>query len=219
MQFIKLNYLSLTLSACMILGHGSLAVASSLPMPLTVNEPGSVLMVDGKDKDMGVDIHIRGGRKLFAQGFDFGFMEESVYTPLQSSWCATGNYQFAGGSTVDFTLRSKGADGIFGSADDDYFRLSDAADFADQFYFGPIDSARSRNPNTNETYYRKLVLVWDLDHDGSRDFSVTLKAGKSSGGMMPSGISSTPVPVPAAAWLFGSGLMGLAAVARRKRRT
>jgi hypothetical protein len=56
MQFIKLSYLSLILSACVMLGHGSLAVASSLPMPLTVNEPGSVLMVDGKDKDAGVDM-------------------------------------------------------------------------------------------------------------------------------------------------------------------
>jgi hypothetical protein len=85
MQFIKLNYLSLTLSACVILGYGSMAVASSLPMPLTVNEPGSVLVVDGKDKDAGVDIHIRGGRRLFAQGFDFGFTDGSVYMPLQSS--------------------------------------------------------------------------------------------------------------------------------------
>ena len=76
-------------------------------------------------------------RKLFAQGFDFGFMKESVYTRLQSIWRVPGNYHFVGGSTVDFTLRSKGADGIFGSADDDYFRLSDAADFVDQFYFGP----------------------------------------------------------------------------------
>lgn len=30
---------------------------------------------------------------------------------------------------------------------------------------------------------------------------------------------STPVPIPAAAWLFGAGLLGLAGVARRGRRT
>lgn len=29
---------------------------------------------------------------------------------------------------------------------------------------------------------------------------------------------STPVPLPAAAWLFGSGLLGLAGIARRKRK-
>jgi hypothetical protein len=31
-------------------------------------------------------------------------------------------------------------------------------------------------------------------------------------------LDPSPVPVPAAAWLFGSGLMGLAAVARRKKK-
>jgi hypothetical protein len=29
-------------------------------------------------------------------------------------------------------------------------------------------------------------------------------------------VSQTPVPVPAAIWLFGSGLIGLAGIARRR---
>jgi hypothetical protein len=33
------------------------------------------------------------------------------------------------------------------------------------------------------------------------------------------GVAITTIPIPAAAWLFGSGLMGLAAVARRKKKT
>ena len=33
------------------------------------------------------------------------------------------------------------------------------------------------------------------------------------------GFQLTPVPVPAAAWLFGSGLLGLAGLARRNRRS
>ena len=37
------------------------------------------------------------------------------------------------------------------------------------------------------------------------------------GGVMVSGVA--PVPVPAAVWLFGSGLLGLVAVARRRRTT
>ena len=32
-----------------------------------------------------------------------------------------------------------------------------------------------------------------------------------------SGKVVTPIPIPAAVWLFGSGLVGLAAVARRKK--
>lgn len=38
-----------------------------------------------------------------------------------------------------------------------------------------------------------------------------------SGWIAPSGVST--VPVPAAVWLFGSGLMGLAAITRRKKKT
>jgi hypothetical protein len=34
-----------------------------------------------------------------------------------------------------------------------------------------------------------------------------------------SGIALTSVPIPAAAWLFGSGLLGLVGIARRKKKT
>jgi hypothetical protein len=33
------------------------------------------------------------------------------------------------------------------------------------------------------------------------------------------GFAVTTIPVPAAVWLFGSGILGLASVARRKRKT
>jgi hypothetical protein len=192
--------------------HGAASYASSVHPALVVNDPGLVLMIDGKDKGMDVDIRVRGGKKLFADGFDFGFMDGATYTPIQSSWCASGDVNFTGGTVVDFALRNKGADGIFGTSDDSYFRLSDAGDYVDQFYFGPINPAKSRNPVTGETYYRRLVLAWDLDHDGKTDFSVVLKAGKSFDGMAPA-----PVPVPAAAWLFGSGFTAMALVVRRRR--
>ena len=202
------------LAACgsVLLGHGAVSYASSVHSVFTVTGPGLVLMIDGKDKGMDVDIRVRGGKKLFADGFDFGFMDGATYTPIQSSWCEPGDFNFTGGTVVDFTLRNKGADGIFGTSDDSYFRLSDTADYADQFYFGPINPAKSRNPVTSETYYRRLILTWDPDHDGKSDFSVVLRAWNSSDGMAPA-----PVPVPAAAWLFGSGLIGLMAVIRRKR--
>jgi hypothetical protein len=39
-----------------------------------------------------------------------------------------------------------------------------------------------------------------------------------SGWIAPSGFTTTVVPVPAAVWLFGSGLMGLAAITRREKK-
>ncbi len=52
------------------------------------------------------------------------------------------------------------------------------------------------------------VLAWeDLEHLGDRDYNDLV--------VRVSGVSV--VPVPAAVWLFGSGLLGLAAVARRRR--
>lgn len=39
-----------------------------------------------------------------------------------------------------------------------------------------------------------------------------------AGGVLAGGDDTSPVPVPAAAWLFGSGLMGLAGLATRRKR-
>jgi hypothetical protein len=43
---------------------------------------------------------------------------------------------------------------------------------------------------------------WDLSHDGTLTWNSA---------------AVSAVPVPAAVWLFGSGLLGLAGVARRKQ--
>ena len=57
------------------------------------------------------------------------------------------------------------------------------------------------------------------------DYFATVPAGDPSGfgGVkytlhLVGNVTAAPVPVPAAAWLFGSGLMGMAAVARRKKK-
>jgi len=47
--------------------------------------------------------------------------------------------------------------------------------------------------------------------------SITLASGVLTNPELSTGCSSPVVPVPAAAWLFGSGLLGLVGVARRKK--
>jgi len=48
------------------------------------------------------------------------------------------------------------------------------------------------------------------------DFSASVSTKKASGKTKTTGTSLATVPVPPAAWLFGSGLLGLVGVARRK---
>lgn len=59
----------------------------------------------------------------------------------------------------------------------------------------------------------------DICPDLARNDNPGLGLDNPSLGLDNRGLNVTPsaVPVPAAAWLFGSGLLGLAAVAKRKR--
>jgi len=66
--------------------------------------------------------------------------------------------------------------------------------------------------NRNKRLIGAYVIAWeDLIGGGDRDYNdlvVLVKGGE---------VSLQPVPVPAALWLFASGLFGLAAVSRRRR--
>lgn len=80
-----------------------------------------------------------------------------------------------------------------------------------------------------------VTATADVDSDGLADFSAILvsggRVGSAWGSFFGAGYfetynvrlefisgPTTVVPIPAAAWLFGSGLLGLAAVARRKKK-
>ncbi len=54
-----------------------------------------------------------------------------------------------------------------------------------------------------------------VDIDGDGTLGTKMAAGPFAGS--PVGFAGTAVPVPAAVWLFGSGLLGLVGVARRRR--
>ncbi len=73
-------------------------------------------------------------------------------------------------------------------------------------------------PNSSSTYNaitQGYTLTW------SNNFSVTAGGGTPISGTanLTLGGTLTPVPVPAALWLFGSGLVGLAGVGRRRNST
>ena len=190
--------------------------ASSVsPSELFINDTDQVLMVDGKDRNSNVSIRVRLDMPN-RSAFDFGFIRNDSFLTITGKSRKQGDYTFAGGSIVDFALRNNGRDGLFGTADDLIYRLSDSAGYASQHYFAAIDPARSRHPLVTEPYYQILSLDWDLNLDGRTDVKVRLQIkGNKYDGMMP---PPTAVSIPGASWLLGSGLAVLGVTARGRKR-
>jgi len=196
---------------CVFLLTPVLASSVSATSGLFVNDPSKILMVDGADRNSTVTIGARLGSPDRAT-FDFGFMDASLYVPITSESCTKGTYTFPGNSNIDFALRNKGTDGLFGTADDLIYRQSDSANYAQEHYFSAVKPYKSRKSGNTQVYFRDLRLSWDLDHDGKPDARTLIEIrGGRYDGMLP---VATAVPLPAAMWCFGSGLLGLAAVVR-----
>lgn len=191
------------------------AWASSVaPGDLFFYDPMKVLMVDGKDPK--ADVNLRVWLDTPDRGaFDFGFMNNGVYTPFINKGFTQGKFSFSGGTIVDFALRNKGSDGLFGTQDDSIYRLSDGLGYVSQNYFGLVNPTNPHNAGVTQNYYQNLTLLWDLNLDGTPDAHTLLElTGSRFDGMMPSALA---VPLPSAAWLLGSGILGFAAALRRRR--
>ncbi len=184
------------------------AFAALVTPDLAVTGPGKVLMVDGTDANVTVKVTVVDGTVPLGQ-YDFGFVTGGGYTKITST---SGSHTFLGGDRVDFALRDRGPDKKFGTGDDVIYSISNPVDYADQWYFLPIDPAYSRHPVVSSPYYHELVLAWDLNRDGILDTGFDIAASTP----LSSKDGVAPVPLPAAAWLFGSGLLGLTGVGRRK---
>lgn len=91
------------------------------------------------------------------------------------------------------------------------YSVSGGANVNPNFSFGGLAS----NPMTLQsgTYFVSAGLVEDMTASGggSASFSDTLNVSLA--------ISPTTVPIPGAAWLFGSGVIGLAGLAKKRTRT
>lgn len=181
--------------------------------------PALIMMVDDKDRNDSVRLRydVVGKSKPDRKGksgknkteYVFGYFDAGAFSALDGK---KGTVDFAGGATIDFAVAGKGSDGIFGTADDVYYRLSDAQDYADLYFRRPIVNGKSRTPPVAADYFGRLLIAWDTDLDGRTDLRVHLRA-RHYDGMM-----ATPVPLPAAGLLFASGLVGLAMWRRRGER-
>jgi len=213
MKLPRLRHLSILTVGGALLCNSPWVLASFVPCAILEDQPGLVLMIDGQDLNTSVAFEIAGRSR--GAGLDFGFMTGNTFSPLGNGWHQKESRVFAGGAMVDFAVRSMGADKRFGTSDDQIFRLSDPAHYANQYYSGAISPWKSVDPAQAGTSYRNLTMLWDVDHDGVTDLKITLHTRNAHDGMH-FVVPPTSVPLPAAVWLLGTGLAGLTALARRR---
>lgn len=143
------------------------------------------------------------------------------YTMSMFTLAETGDYRLDGGASADasawFLVESKTTNcGSFACTDSDIFSTGALADtngvLTDWSLGGTLDLASTADwgSDTKVTLQLQNNLLVEAASTGDVAF-----IQKKQGGI---GITVNPVPVPAAVWLFGSGLIALVGLARRKTR-
>ncbi len=177
---------------------------------LVVTAPGGVTMVDGSGDGNVVPFAIEFAVGVNSLPFDFGHVDnmgvfQSILTVPSltgpfgfGSTSVSGTTTFLAGQVVDFAL-SNGTD---------VFSISDPlVDYADLTFDTPITGG------VPDPYYNSLTINWNSANIGPGlpglfTTATFLNAGGNADGF-------APVPIPPAALLFGSGLIGLIGIARR----
>lgn len=198
------------LVACAYAQAGS--VSGDYRGSLSLVGPTLVSMVDGGGKDLTVSIKANAGRWK-GERYDFGFMQDGLFEPIVREG-RYGKTAFGDGVIVDFALRAAGSDGKLGTTDDTVYRASDPLSYANLSFAGFVQTRKSGASAKDDGYYRSARIFWDLDRDGRVDVTVRMTTFNGNDGFAP-----TAVPLPAAVWLLGPGLVGLWAFARRRRAT
>ena len=221
MQCMEMNMKNLTaLTGLIVLTFSQLTAANTLILP-SPYEPDLAGILDSEfgpgnlqriDDDM--DQYWTGSGEITATavakyaGYSqhFGFINESddftslLYVPYMDAQSNSFNVAESG-SPFRFGLDPSGSP-LFSS---------DASDnvFCGKVFCSPELDHMVSWLITDGEFAGDYILAWeDLKFLGDRDYNDLV--------VRLSGVSPQVVPVPAAAWLFGSGLIGLAAFVRRR---
>lgn len=150
----------------------------------------------------GIDVALAPGASTSSSGVGYNGLEINAVNGIAPGFCP---------SLVNCTPADPGpnaGEGLFHSSSTigAFFEVSLAAptEISALSIFGRTDCCSSR-----DIYDVQLIAV-----DGSIAFSAT---NQSADNVLHEAVIFSPVPLPAAAWLFGSGLIGLAGLARRKQ--
>jgi len=147
----------------------------------------------------GLDFITGGSYSLVANFDGTGSFIDGTVTALGTA-SVSNDPNFQSGTIVTGDLTDFGFGGTGSAGTLDFYFDNVGGDFAPFYggYAGIVVTTTSLTPATGN---------WDT---GGLDFQADFSASSAN--------VNTVVPIPAAAWLFGSGLLGLAGMARRRRR-
>lgn len=183
---------------------------------------GDPVFVDNAEADASAyfDADFYGPDIYSAFSMDF-FMDVSV---IADSFASDGEAFSSAESVLDITFTTDernefyfGAEiiEIFGSADFSLSLTNSMGDILFDLYVDNGDFSPGEYAiGGADTYNLVVAMTAWADVAGEFDF---MDGGVTPGGSMYFEVVPVVVPVPAAVWLFGSGLIGLIGVARRKR--